>query len=77
MHRGLVDPLAANYDVGQLIRAAIVMINQFRAHSNVWYMRGDERIDATRVRFTLADAREAYYGFFARNRIASENHNLR
>ncbi len=52
-------------------------LNQFRAHSNVWYMRGDERVDATRVRFTSADAREAYYGFFARNRIASENHNIR
>jgi D-amino peptidase len=51
--------------------------NQFRAHTNIFYMPEDRRISATRTSFTAKDAKEAYYGFFARNRIASERHNIR
>ena len=59
------------------ITVEIDHLNQFRAHVNEVYMLGDKRISPTRIKFTAENAREAYFGFLARNRVSAERHNIR
>jgi D-amino peptidase len=59
------------------VTVEIEHLNQFRAHAIIIYMRKDERLSPTRTRFIADNALEAYFGFFARNRISLERHNIR
>lgn len=59
------------------ISVEIDHVNQFRAHINTLYYSSDERLTATKIKFLAGNAKDAYLGFFARNRVALERHNIR
>jgi hypothetical protein len=44
--------------------------DQGGAFNNVFFLPKDERISGDKVRFIAADAKEAYYGFLARDKLS-------
>ena len=40
------------------------------AHNNIFFMPQDERIAGDKVRFVATNAKEAYYGFLARDKLS-------
>lgn len=59
------------------ITVEIDHLDQFRAYANKLYMPGDERISPTKIRFVAENAKDAYFGFLARDRMSFPRHNTR
>lgn len=52
------------------ITVDITYKDQGGAFNNVFFLPQDERISGDKVRFVAADAKEAYYGFLARDKLS-------
>ncbi|MGD2200028.1 MAG: M55 family metallopeptidase [Candidatus Bathyarchaeota archaeon] len=52
------------------ITVDITYKDQGGAFNNIFFMPGDERIAGDKVRFMASDAKEAYYGFLARDKLS-------
>ena len=46
--------------------------DQFHGYANKFFMPNDERISATEIRFVAENAKDAYFGFFTRNKLGSQ-----
>lgn len=54
------------------ITVEVTYKDQAGAFNNVFFMPGDEMILGDRVRFVEANAKEAYYGFLARDKLSKK-----
>jgi len=49
--------------------------DHFNAYAHKFFVPSDERVSPVHTRFTASDAREAYYGFLARDKLSKARHN--
>lgn len=73
----VIDGLKRRHEIPPLeferpITVDITYKDQGGAFNNVFFMPGDERIAGDKVRFVAADAKEAYYGFLARDKLSKQ-----
>jgi len=54
------------------ITVDITYFDEYGASANKFFMPGDERIAGDKIRFIAANAREAYYGFLARDKLSKK-----
>ena len=71
----VIDGLKRRNEISPVVFDNPVTVNitykdEFGASANKYFMPGDERIAGDKIRFIAADAKEAYFGFLARDKLS-------